>query len=469
LADGDIRHMTVHGVVAASDRYQGDIERTDTQSVRVALYCLLALLDAAVVALAFALSDLIRHHDIRDMLTISYWLIVPVFLAASFYVRAYSYTTLIARHFSIWKAVTAMLGATGATIMLLFAVRNSTDVSRVAFFTGTLLAIGGLTLIRLPLPLLIRKLGSRFFCRILIIDGEFHDKVPPDVHCIDVTKLGIRPEITDPLMLHRFSEIVAGADRVTVACAVEDRDRWSLYLKSVDCDGELLIPELRNIEPLGNAFSMGLAGVRVSSGRLDIRNRLIKRTFDIVIASLALLLFWPAMLIVALAIRLESPGPILFRQQRMGRANRLFEVFKFRSMYVDLSDRHGNRSTARGDPRITKVGRIIRATSLDELPQLLNVLGGSMSVVGPRPHALGSRAGDNLFWQIDRRYWLRHTIKPGLTGLAQVRGYRGSTENEHDLVKRLASDMEYLNNWSLMTDLTIIARTVLVMLHRNAY
>ncbi|WP_254558840.1 sugar transferase, partial [Salmonella enterica] len=94
----------------------------------------------------------------------------------------------------------------------------------------------------------------------------------------------------------------------------------------------------------------------------------------------------------------DSPGPILFRQQRMGRANRLFEVLKFRSMYVDLADQRGDQSTRRGDPRVTRVGRIIRATSLDELPQLLNVLGGSMSLVGPRPHALGSRAGDNLFW-----------------------------------------------------------------------
>ena len=461
--------MTAQVSVEADERYHEPSGYTDTQSVRAGLYLLMAILDAGIVAAAFALSDIIRHHDIRDMMTVSYWLIVPVFVAVSFYVRAYSYTTLIARHLSIWKAVTAMLGATAVTIMLLFATKNSNDVSRVAFFTGTLFSIIGLVLIRLPLPLLVKRLGSRFFRRVLIVDGDFVHPIPPGIERIDVAALGIRPEITDPLMLHRFSRIVAGADRVMVSCAVEDRERWSLYLKSVDCDGELLIPELHKVEPLGNAYGLGLAGVRVSLGCMDMRDRLVKRAFDFCIAVAALILLAPAMLAVAIAIRLESPGPILFRQQRMGRANRLFEVLKFRSMYVDLSDRHGNRSTARGDPRITRVGRIIRATSLDELPQLLNVIGGSMSLVGPRPHALGSRAGDNLFWQIDRRYWLRHTTKPGLTGLAQVRGYRGSTDNADDLIKRLESDMEYLAQWSLLTDITILARTVFVMLHRNAY
>lgn len=461
--------MTAQIAVRADDRFGSQVGGTDTRSVRVLLYLTLALLDATMVALAFALSDVLRHDMIIDMRSISYWLIVPVFVAASFFVRAYSYSTLIARHVSIWKAVTAMLSATAITIMLLFALKNSGDVSRVAFFMGTLLGIVGLVLVRLPLPSLIKHLGSRFFRRVLIVDGEFHEPIPADLERIDVAALGIRPEITDPLMLHRFSQIVAGADRVTVSCAVEDRERWSLYLKSVDCDGELLVPELRNIEPLCHSSDPGLVGVRVSLGRMDMRNSMMKRAFDLTIALLALIVLAPAMVVTALAIKLESPGPVLFRQQRMGRANRLFEVLKFRSMYVDQSDQRGDRSTARGDRRITRVGRIIRATSIDELPQLLNVIGGSMSLVGPRPHALGSRAGDNLFWQIDRRYWLRHTIKPGLTGLAQVRGYRGSTDHEDDLVKRLECDMEYLSHWSLTNDIAILARTLFVLLHRNAY
>lgn len=461
--------MTAQIFVESDDLIDWQGNWANTRSVRASLYVALALLDVVVVTVAFALSDILRHDAIKDILSLSYWLIVPVFVAVSFYVRAYSYTTLIVRHISIWKAITAVLGATAVTVMLLFALKNSTEVSRVAFFTGTLLSIVGLVLIRLPLPLLIKHLGSRFFRRVLIVDGEFTDAVPPHFERIDIVKLGIRPEINNPLMLHRFSRIVAGADRVTVACAVEDRERWSLYLKSVDCDGELLVPELRNIEPLGHSGDLGLVGVRVSLGRMDMRNAMMKRGFDLAVAAVALVILSPGMLITAIVIKLESPGPVLFRQQRMGRTNRLFEVLKFRSMYVDQGDQHGDRSTARGDRRVTRVGRIIRATSIDELPQLLNVLGGSMSLVGPRPHALGSRAGDDLFWQIDRRYWLRHTIKPGVTGLAQVRGYRGATDHADDLIKRLECDMEYLAHWSILNDVAILARTLFVLLHRNAY
>ena len=129
----------------------------------------------------------------------------------------------------------------------------------------------------------------------------------------------------------------------------------------------------------------------------------------------------------------------------------------------------GARSTGRHDDRVTRVGRFIRAHSLDELPQLFNVLRGEMSIVGPRPHALGSRAEDKLFWDIDTSYWHRHAVKPGLTGLAQVRGYRGATETVSDLSNRLQADLEYLSGWSLWRDIAIIFATFRVLIHRNAY
>jgi lipopolysaccharide/colanic/teichoic acid biosynthesis glycosyltransferase len=138
-------------------------------------------------------------------------------------------------------------------------------------------------------------------------------------------------------------------------------------------------------------------------------------------------------------------------------------------MRHEKADSQGRRSAAKDDDRITRIGRILRMTSVDELPQLLNVLMGDMSIVGPRPHALGSRAADKLFWEIDERYWHRHTTKPGLTGLAQVRGYRGATHSESDLIKRLQADLEYLDHWSLLKDVWILFRTVRVILHPNAY
>ena len=275
--------MTAQFPVKADFSGTSASSHVDTQAFRAALYAVIALLDVTIVTVAFAGADFVRHQNFIDMAAPAYWLIIPVFIAANFYVRAYSYTTLIARRLSIGKAVTAMLGATAVTILLLFATKNSADISRVAFFAGSFFGIIGLVVIRLPLPLLIKNLGIRFFRRILIVDGPFTECVPPDVERIDVALLGIRPEITDPLMLHRFSQLVAGADRVTVSCAVEDRERWSLYLKSVDCDGELLIPELHNIEPLHSNHGLAFAGVRVSVGRMDMRNRLTKRAFDFVV------------------------------------------------------------------------------------------------------------------------------------------------------------------------------------------
>jgi polysaccharide biosynthesis protein PslA len=138
-------------------------------------------------------------------------------------------------------------------------------------------------------------------------------------------------------------------------------------------------------------------------------------------------------------------------------------------MYHELSDHEGEQSTQRGDSRITRVGAFIRRTSLDELPQLINVLRGDMSIVGPRPHATGSRAGGRLFWEVDSAYWQRHVVKPGITGLAQIRGHRGNTFQEEDLQKRLDSDLLYVENWSFWEDIRILLKTFSVISHNNAF
>ena len=172
---------------------------------------------------------------------------------------------------------------------------------------------------------------------------------------------------------------------------------------------------------------------------------------------------------MALAVKLDSPGPVFFRQRRVGRGQAPIELLKFRTMRTDRCDADGAHSTRRSDDRITRIGGFLRRTSLDELPQLFNVLAGSMSLVGPRPHAIGSRAGEKLFWEVSHDYWLRHAMKPGMTGLAQVRGHRGATTREEDLTLRLRSDLEYLSGWTPLRDLAIIARTARVVMHPNAF
>jgi lipopolysaccharide/colanic/teichoic acid biosynthesis glycosyltransferase len=176
------------------------------------------------------------------------------------------------------------------------------------------------------------------------------------------------------------------------------------------------------------------------------------------------------MLAIALAIRLDSPGPALFRQRRIGWRGRAFDLIKFRTMYHTRPETTPWRQATRHDPRITRIGHLLRRTSLDELPQMLNVLRGEMSIVGPRPHAPGTRAGGTLFEDVSRRYPARHCVRPGITGLAQVRGWRGETDTEDKLLGRLDCDLEYIATWSFGLDLRIIGRTVFSVLRmRNAY
>jgi lipopolysaccharide/colanic/teichoic acid biosynthesis glycosyltransferase len=200
-----------------------------------------------------------------------------------------------------------------------------------------------------------------------------------------------------------------------------------------------------------------------------LRQRALKRLFDIVVATAALILTAPIMLLTAVAIKLEDGGPVFFVQRRLGRGNRFFDMLKFRSMRVDRNDHAGTLSATPDDNRTTRVGRIIRRTSIDELPQLVNVLIGDMSVVGPRPHAIGSQAGNKLFWEVDDKYWDRHSLKPGVTGLAQIRAHRGATDHERHLTDRLGADLEYIAHWSLLGDALIVLKTIGVLVHPRAF
>jgi putative colanic acid biosynthesis UDP-glucose lipid carrier transferase len=208
----------------------------------------------------------------------------------------------------------------------------------------------------------------------------------------------------------------------------------------------------------------GLPVVNLMTRPLSDFDVLVKRAEDLVLGTLFLLLAAPLMLLIAGLIRLDSPGPILFAQSRAGFNNRPFKIYKFRSMYVH-DDPHVRQAT-RDDQRITRVGRILRRTSLDELPQLFNVALGSMSLVGPRPHAL---AHDREYGALIDTYIARHRMKPGLTGWAQVNGWRGETETLEKMQKRIEHDLYYVDHWSFYLDMKILLLTVRVLYHNNAY
>jgi lipopolysaccharide/colanic/teichoic acid biosynthesis glycosyltransferase len=199
--------------------------------------------------------------------------------------------------------------------------------------------------------------------------------------------------------------------------------------------------------------------VLLPTWQLDAKARWVKRLVDLGLAlSGVILLALPALLLM-LAIRLDSPGPALYRQRRIGRFGRIFTALKFRSMVDEPDGDRPMRQATSHDARVTRIGRWMRRYSVDELPQLINVLRNEMSIVGPRPHAPGTRAGGQLFEDVTQCYATRHFVKPGLTGLAQVRGWRGETDTEEKLLHRIDCDFEYIAHWSIGLDLAIIWRT----------
>lgn len=195
-----------------------------------------------------------------------------------------------------------------------------------------------------------------------------------------------------------------------------------------------------------------------------------KRIFDVVFSLIGIVLFSPVMIATAIAIKLDSKGPVLFKQKRHGFNNEIIQVFKFRSMYTDDCDPTARKAVTKNDPRVTRVGRFIRKTSIDELPQFFNALMGSLSLVGPRPHAITAQSHNKLYHEVVDGYFARHRVKPGVTGWAQINGWRGEIDSDEKIKMRTEYDLHYIENWSLWLDLKILLLTPVRLLNtENAY
>lgn len=210
-------------------------------------------------------------------------------------------------------------------------------------------------------------------------------------------------------------------------------------------------------------YVAGVPVVCICDTPLKGYSELAKRITDVVISSMILLCIWPIMLLIAIAVKVTSPGPIFFKQNRYGVDGKSIGVYKFRSMKV-MDNGDTVKQATKDDDRFTPIGGFIRKTSLDELPQFLNVLEGSMSIVGPRPHA---NAHNEYYRKLIKGYMIRHKVKPGITGWAQVNGYRGETETLDKMEKRISYDLDYLRNWSIWLDIKIILKTIGIVLKKN--
>ncbi|MGX7953807.1 exopolysaccharide biosynthesis polyprenyl glycosylphosphotransferase [Tsuneonella sp. HG249] len=436
---------------------------------RVVIYGVSLVMDCASLLLGYALALQLREQA---------WLgtgglpiiavALPVFLMCEIAQETQSVESLASRSLAMKRALSALLVTALVVLALSFFLKEQT-LSRVGYVVTFVGAAGFIVAAKVIENLIFSRWMEGSATATLVLGDGLPVEPSEGFDFVDVEAMGLWPDLRKPATIDALAQIIAPYDRVIVACRFERRANWATFLKSQDVGGEILLDR----DLLHGAVAVGSYGAEdtlvLSRGPLSLANRLQKRAFDLVVAITAVLLLSPVLIAAAILIRIEDGGPVFFRQVRVGRANRQFRILKFRTMSVAGSDADGAVSASRGDHRVTRIGRILRRTSIDELPQLFNVIRGHMSIVGPRPHALGSLAGDELFWEADGNYWIRHALKPGITGLAQVRGYRGATDTADSLRQRVRSDLEYLTNWSLTQDVLIILRTLRVLVHDNAF
>lgn len=400
---------------------------------------------------------------------------VLAFLGCQVVLRAYQSKSLIRGGNGVWRGVAGVLLTFTLLITLAAAAKVTAGYSRVWFFSWMASSVVAIAMVRTLLIGRIQRALSR--------GGYVYRALAVGVMCSPLRQSEVRQ------LTGGFSRAIAPVrveglgDLAALEAVIRDERMDEVYISAPwDVVPEVL-RHVRNLEHLAahiyvlpdNAAVAGrLLGARLrdNSLHLHIQERPIdgwrsvqKRVFDILVSGVAFMATAPIMLVVAIAIKLESRGPVFFRQKRVGFNGRIFEVVKFRSMYQADTDHDAEKQTGRNDRRVTWVGRFIRRTSIDELPQIFNVLAGDMSIVGPRPHALKTTAGGMELNQAVSDYAARHRVRPGITGLAQVNGLRGELDSIDKLKERVRYDIEYIENWTLFLDIQILMRTFALVLH----
>jgi Undecaprenyl-phosphate glucose phosphotransferase len=459
-----------------------------TGLVRVAELILIALTGA-----------LIHHFYVADQADPSYLIVTPAVATLSILIFQVLQTYNLTAFRLPLRQMFRLIGGWAFVFLVVFAalffLKVDGVVSRVwiaTWFLAGLVALGAERAILARLTLGMAKAGRLARRAVVVGGGDFGRDLLRNFGAVkspEISMLGVfddRADDRSPLLVEGFPKLGNVDDLVEFAR--HTRIDLVIFALPITAEGRIL-EMLRKLWVL--PIDIRLAA---HANRLRFRPRsysyvgqvpvldlfdkpiadwdvVIKLAFDKIVGALALIALAPVLLATAIAVKLDSPGPVLFRQRRYGFNNELVEVFKFRSMYVDKTDATGATLVTRNDARVTRVGRFIRKTSLDELPQLLNVVfKGNLSLVGPRPHALHAKAADRQYDEVVDGYFARHRVRPGITGWAQVNGWRGETDTQEKIQQRVEHDLYYIENWSILLDLYILAITPISLIKtKNAF
>jgi Undecaprenyl-phosphate glucose phosphotransferase len=453
------------------------------------------LLAADLVALLIAgLSGHALRFGARSELTPSHYSFIylssVVTLAGLHIANSYRDVTIHSLNLQIGSLLAGCGGALFFILMCGFLSGSLHSYSRIWIFSSAMMAFGMLFANRVMVTRVVRRtVDKRHVVESIIVVGAT-ERAEKMINALDRTSptnidvLGIFDDRTERNSVETLGSKIIGStdqliayvrthrvDRVVVTFPWTATDRINSILKKlrtvpvrIDLVPNDVIWQFRGIKMdlLG-----GVPILTIANGRVESQIGFVKRVEDVALSGVLLLLISPLLILIACAVRLDSRGPVFFKQRRHGFNNQIFEVYKFRTMSVSDAANKRIEQATRDDPRITRVGRFLRRSSLDELPQLLNVLMGHMSIVGPRPHAVQHNVE---FGAVISEYFARHNVRPGITGWAQINGLRGATDTIEKMHRRVDADLYYIENWSLMLDIKIIFLTAFtVWFQENAY
>ncbi|WP_158240608.1 undecaprenyl-phosphate glucose phosphotransferase [Telmatospirillum siberiense] len=447
---------------------------------KIVLDCM-RLYDAAVIAIGALVSHLVylgRFSDGRDgIITYSlYGFIGAIGTCRALHLAGtYDFRNLIRLRWQFSRITLAWILVLVTGLALAFLAKSSSEISRgwvLLWFSGSLttLLLGRVGVARL---IIFWSRQGKFQRRVaLVTTDETREKALRRFHTSRDSTLSLAGvfDLEDIATLAKEE----GIDEVILSLPRIDHHRLReaiVTLSALPVDVSLTVDlPVRSID--FKRFELrdeGLLG-HISERPLKHWKPLHKRILDLTVALCSVVLLAPVMGLIAVLIKLDSPGPAIFRQKRYGYANLPITIFKFRTLRIDATDADAAKLVTKNDDRVTRVGRWLRKLSLDELPQIFNVINGDMSIVGPRPHAMKAKAGERYYEDVVKNYVARHRVKPGITGWAQVNGWRGETDNEEKILKRVEFDLYYIEHWSIWLDIKIMIKTIFVVFEKsNAY